>query len=364
MTNCINRSNVILPLLRRTQLFPAELLPSLLARLVQYNYYPNMRTLTYICSGHSKYLVGRDNLAYPRQAETFVKLAQLTGIAPEMLFNASQNRLALLLSPQPPLTVPINWMEDDTRMIFSGQMAKKHLHTASLTQYCPICLRASAYHRVEWWLVATTVCTEHCCLLVNACPQCGQHLSIREVVRRRCGACLADLCAAPVTSIAEDELGLCSQRLIHNWFWETGSAPEPLSTGRFPAMAPILLYHILENLFCQLLTHHREWHFLPSPFCDLLENIPSSNRRLRYLSPKMLYCLYKVAFTGLFDWPCGLFNILDACCGHFIPNFPVSGRLQRLILIQQECLHMARHAGDFDLVQQVFTDYVTMRNLF
>jgi hypothetical protein len=354
-----NSSNQMIPLLRRTRLLPGESLPSLLERLVQRNYYPHVRTLAHIGSASTD----RDNLAYPSRIETFIQIAQLTGIAPDELFNASQQRFAPLLTPRHQTPMQMGWIGGASKIILSPIVAKNHLHPASVAHYCPLCLKISAYHHLNWVPIATTVCLEHLCLLVNACPQCGKHLSVSEVVKRRCGACWANLCAAQVIPVADDALGICAQRMVQNWLWDSSLDPEWSTGSGFPATSPIQLYHLLENLFWQLLTCYREWPLLPPPFDGLAEHIPSPTRRLHYLSPKQIYCLYRVAFTGLMNWPMGLFQVLDACSGYFIPALSVSIRLKRLEMIQSEWCQPAWQEGETDFLQKAFADYLLARNL-
>ena len=86
-------------LLRRTQLLPGESLPSLLERLAQLNYYPHSGVLGWICRERIGDSAPQNNIARPKQAQTFFQLAQLTQISPEELFAASDHRFAPKSTP-------------------------------------------------------------------------------------------------------------------------------------------------------------------------------------------------------------------------------------------------------------------------
>ncbi len=349
------------PLLRRTRLMPSESLSSLLERLALRNYYPGVRTITQICDQQRKLSLDRDNLACPNRMETFVQIAQLTGIAPEALFNASPHRFAPLLTSYQ--QIQVDWIEEVPKTILSPTNAQNYLHPISVAQYCPVCLKVSAYHHLDWIPVATTMCPEHLCLLVKACPRCGAHLSVQEVVRRRCRACWADLCTAQAGSVAEDVLSVCAQRILRCWFLEKIPDPQWLFRCGFPTATPSSLYHLLENLLKQILTCQKEWSILPDPFNSLAKQVSSRTRCLHRLSPKQIYSLYKVAFTGLMNWPQGLFQVLDAYGGYFLPHLTASTRLQRLEQIQQEWALPAWQERDYDFLQEAFASYLQMRNL-
>ena len=361
--NNLNGNNPITPLLRRTQLLSGESLPSLLERLVQCNYYPNTGTLARICAKHLKCSTDRDNLVCPSRVETFVQMAQLMGISPDALFNASQHRFASFLIPRQPTPMEMECIDGESKLFLSPLVAKKHLHPASVAHYCPMCLKISAYHHLSWTLMTTTVCLEHLCLLVKACPHCGKHLSVLEVVKRRCGACWADLCAAEVVFMGDDALGIGMQRVLYDWLWDIDPNPEWFASCGFPAVSPDLLYHLLENLIWQMLACHREWSVLPDPFHGLAGDIPSVSRRLDYLSPRQMYALFRAAFLGIMNWPVGLFQVLDACAGYFVLTLTVSSRLKRLETIQRQWSQPAWQGTEYGFLKKAFADYLLTHDL-
>jgi hypothetical protein len=62
-------------------------------------------------------------------------------------------------------------------------------------------------------------------------------------------------------------------------------------------------------------------------------------------------------------WPMGLFQVLDACSGYFIPAVSVSIRLKRLEMIHSEWFQPAWQEGENDFLQKAFADYLLARNL-
>ncbi len=127
-------------LLRRTQLLPGKSLASVLERLTQLNYYPSARTLQQICRNCLEAPANQDELRLPRWVETFLQLADLTHIAPEELFAASDHRFApFLTSPQqPPVEIP--WTGLTSKAISTSNLAQGRLRSPSAVQYCPHCL--------------------------------------------------------------------------------------------------------------------------------------------------------------------------------------------------------------------------------
>jgi len=211
-----------LPLLRRTKLLPGESLPSLLARLAQLNYYPHWGLIGRICCEGTENPLSLDYIARPKQAQTFFQLARLTLIHPEELFAASDHRFAPVLTAPGQGKVFMTWPDGEPKQMVTAAIIGRRIRPPSAAQFCPLCLRESAYHRLSWIPSASAVCLRHHCLLVEKCLRCGKNVTVAEMVDRRCQA---DLGEAPSVSMAEDRPGILSQQVIQSWL-TVAPAPE------------------------------------------------------------------------------------------------------------------------------------------
>jgi hypothetical protein len=349
-------------LLRRTHLLPGESLPSLLERLTRLNYYSHSHTLKHICNERLEASMDQDDLTCPRRVDTFLQLAQLTGISTEDLFAASRHRFAgvLLLPHQSP--EKINWVEKSSKNILSRGQAQGHLRSGAAAQYCPVCLKTSAYHRLNWTPSAVAICLDHLCWLVDSCPQCKKQLSIREIVWRQCQACRADLCTAETISVAGDEVGILSQQMIQSWL-EVAKAPESPARYGLPRSRPVILYHLLESLCHRLLVCSEGWLLFPDPLKGLSAHLSPSPHYLQNLNPEQTYYLHRAAFTGMLNWPQGLFQILDAYSGRYSQD-PISAKSkQRLERIRCDWFKSSWSGPDYHFLKQAYVVYLLKRGL-
>ena len=341
-------------LLRRTQLFPGESLVSLLERLTLLNYYASSRTLQQICHSRLKSPANQDDLRLPKWAETFCQLADLTCISPEKLFAASNHHFApfLTLPQQRPAEIP--WIGSTSKAILIPSLTLKRIRSPSAAQYCPRCLKSAAYHRLSWVPIASTVCLEHGYLLTSQCHQCHKPISVHEIVRQRCRNCQADLSAADVVSVEDDELGILSQQAIQSWL-VCGWVVEP---SDLPSQHPAVLYCFLEYLSRRLLHCQKDWPSLPAPLDGLNTLIIPSVYWSQSLTPDGMFRLLKAAFTGVTNWPNGLFQFLDAYCGD-----PPLNDEQRLRSFQRDWFQSAWKNPNCEFRQQGYVSYLLARNL-
>jgi DNA-binding Xre family transcriptional regulator len=102
------------------------------------------------------------------------------------------------------------------------------------SRFCPLCLKdTSGRWQLSWRLGWAFACTEHHCLLVDACPECGavqrrrSHVGgmipksgacahpLRNAIGRRPARCGADLTAAPVDVFDVDHPAIHAQRVVN-----------------------------------------------------------------------------------------------------------------------------------------------------
>ena len=157
------------PLLRRSPLLPGESLPSLLARLTHLNGYPSSTFLMRLFC--HDYPVRKESLF---EEENLKRLAVLTGIPADELCTASAVGVVQKVRP------PNRW--EDPFPVWTGLT-----HPMETVWYCPACLAERAYHRWIWQPVSSAVCLRHTCLLMPACPECHQPVSVDDLIGPECG---------------------------------------------------------------------------------------------------------------------------------------------------------------------------------
>lgn len=60
--------------------------------------------------------------------------------------------------------------------------------TSATTHICPLCLaEPPAYEQLLWSFRGLPVCTHHGCVLIDACPNCGERIRANPLDRTRCG---------------------------------------------------------------------------------------------------------------------------------------------------------------------------------
>ena len=257
------------PLLRRTQLLPGESLPSLLVRLSQLNGYDRPGILSELVGarttgGGKRSHAGRlkDDMERPQTATTYLRLSALTLTTPVELYRATTHSFAPTILPPGEecavLSLPAasTW-EPKTgyeieafpylqsvpqartlkgppvpaarlRLVSSG-LVLAHCYGPHHAQFCPLCLRHAAYHRLVWMLQAVSACLEHKCLLCSQCPHCGTTTTIADVTYAVCGRCGAALEEAEAFPLAHDLFGLHTQLLLQGWL--VGASEYVTATG-------------------------------------------------------------------------------------------------------------------------------------
>ena len=352
----MNTPLTLLP--RRSPLLSGESLPSYVARLEALNHYP-ASTLNWLCRQAVVQETGltQDDVARPRQAVTFAQLEALTGLTGAELFAASDHVLTQTLTP-PEESQPLLTLSDGSiYMMVNRYTCQRRLHSANGAQFCPHCLREAAYHRLSWSPVASTLCLQHHCLLLSHCPACGHAVSVREIVRKECRQCQADLSAASVVSLAHDAAGLNAQHWLQFWLG-VAAKPLPLAAETWPEVAPMALYRFMEGLRHCLVARQADWSYLREPLAGLSELIPETIDHHQALSTTSSYYLGRVVFQAVQDWPHGFHRFLDAY------RRPQRwGRMSTSLgacwgTLFERWIQSAWLCPEFEFVQQAFRDYL------
>jgi excisionase family DNA binding protein len=296
------------PLNCHPRLLPGESLPSLLARLAKVNNYEPRSILSSIIR-ESANLGQIKRLGCPSQA-LFEIIMALTNIEICDLYKASAHYFTCILTP-PEIEIECIELSDFLSVPFLLRgIANKNLRPENAGQFCPLCLKASAYHRLIWLPLASAVCLEHKCLLVNACPRCEDRVGIQDIIESRCSRCKTDLTEAQSLSVANDSFGLFTQGVIQTWLME-GRSPV-CTTFSLPDQMPRDLYRVVDGMRISILQVNQDWPLLHH--ADIQQHsvglLPDA--RAQTLTPYQSYCLYATACKGIIDWPRGFHLFLTA----------------------------------------------------
>lgn len=295
------------PLLRRTDLLTGESLASLLERLVHLNYYENSGMIKWICQHSFEANPKKDNIFRPKNADTFLHLSQLTMINEEQLFDSSDHRFASVITPLDKKKAWMAWHNSEPKQILI-QISLKKVRSNFSAQFCPLCLKDSAYHRLSWVPFASLVCLQHQCLLIDQCLKCGKKVSVMEIVNKACKNCKADLTQNKPVSVADDKFGLFSQQVIQSWF--SIACPSPLDYG-LPKQHPSVLYHLLDKIRMTLLHSQDGQNNLLTLLGD--QSFQVTDKLKNNNNPALAtYYLYRTAFQVITDWPDEFFSFLYA----------------------------------------------------
>lgn len=299
-----------LPLLVRTAIQPGESLQSLLTRLSRLNDYDVPDTLFQILQeGVSKQQALKDRIALPRRIEMYQRLEALTGIDIPDHYAASAHRFANILTP-PDISIELlEISEDISSPLLAWSLAAKQLRPASAGQFCPLCLRSAAYHRLIWLPIAVSACLEHSCLLIDRCQLCEKKVSIREIVEMQCRKCKGILAESEALPLGNDA-GLALQRVFQSWFLNNTT---PAAAHLFPEAQPRVLYRVIDGLqWATRMLVWTEWQHLHridgNPQMAMIQSGEGQNK----ITPYDSYRLYTTAFKGISNWPEGFYEFLRA----------------------------------------------------
>jgi hypothetical protein len=338
--------------LRLSPLLPGESLPSLLFRLAKLNHYPNLTMPSQLCR---EKLSQPDSVTCPTRAKTYEVLAAMVGIKAADLFQASANRFATSLNPPTQASETITLPGDQTVLLLTEFSKRQLVWSEARSQFCPLCLAESAYHRLNWFPKIVTVCLRHHCLLVSGCAGCGQKTIIGDIVAGRCSNCGFKLSQTRVISVAEDKFGLFSQAAIQFWL---NTSPEPGEYKHYslPDQPPPALHYFLYGLSYAIIRLVRHsWAYLhPSttvkpPAFPLKSSQPPSQAEA--------YILYATALKGIINWPDGFYELLEALKwrDNRRPNQSIARDFEQLLA--RWLGHHWQHPA-FQFLQEKFDEYM------
>jgi hypothetical protein len=354
------------PLLNHPPLLPGESLPSLIARLAKLNEYEPRSILSSVIREAWKY--GRKTrLSYLSQAFQFRWLGALTNIEPYGLYRATGHCFSSISTPPEHKIESIELSDGLSVPLLSGSIAHRHLRPEYAGQFCPLCLKVAAYHRLIWLPMASAACLDHKCLLVSSCPRCEKPVRIQDIIESHCSNCKADYMEVEPISIENDSFGLFTQSLIQIWLTE-GTNPNSLDYP-LPQQMPRDLYRVIDGLRLSIMQVKHDWPLLHSlknyrdPLGLRIAEMRSAY--LQTLTAYQSYCLYATACKGIINWPMGFHLFLTAYRGREkTRQFHYDSTLvEEFGLLYEMWLSKRWKQANLEFVQQAFCEYLADNHL-
>ncbi len=146
-------------LLKRKPLLPDESLVSLLTRLTQLNFYPSPNLIIeLILDEINEPKLHNDRLDFPVRPETYIKLSSLTLLDSIALYNATAHHFAQVLTSPPDSVKSLELPGGSIVPYLPPLDMLNHIRPMCAGQYCPVCLKEKAYHRLTWIPTAVSAC--------------------------------------------------------------------------------------------------------------------------------------------------------------------------------------------------------------
>jgi DNA-binding transcriptional MerR regulator len=260
--------------------------------------------------GVSKQQALKERIALPRRMEMYQRLEALTGIGIPDLYAASAHHFTTILTP-PDISIEfLEISEGSSVPLHAWSLATKQLRPASAGQFCPLCLRNVAYHRLIWLPIAVSACLEHSCVLIDRCQRCEKKVSIREIVEMQCRKCKGNLAESKVL-LLDNDIGLVLQRVFQSWLLNNMTPSD--ATSLLPETLPRVLYRVLDGLqWATRMLAWTEWSHLHCINGDQHIALLQPGKGQNKITPYESYRLYTTAFRGITNWPEGFYEFLRA----------------------------------------------------
>lgn len=297
----------------------------------------------------------RDRPGHPARAETFRRLAALTGAGVADVYAATTHRFAPTLTP-PEQTAPTLTLPDGVVVPLLGMGSmQKRLRPPDAGAFCPRCLAEAAYHRLIWTPQAAAACLRHRCLLVDRCQRCEAALTVPAIVATTCASCGADLTTCSGASVAADRFGLFAQRVVQTWL--LGESPTGDPRFPLPDLPITVAYRAVDGLRLLAQGAGPGWSHLHQPWSETAG--ASSGFAL---TPEQAYALYATALKALLDWPQGFYDFLDAYTGRgSTTDPPAVGLAPRLGILYSAWLGYRWRHESFGFLHDAFDRYLLDR---
>jgi excisionase family DNA binding protein len=291
--------------LRQPEILPDEFLLSYLLRTASANHYDSFKLFESVIHDQSALYGIKDTLYNPVRPETYKVLSTLCRIPDHDLFQHTIHKYAEIFVPCTEAQENITFMDGASFHLADHETLRRNCRPQLNAVFCPECLKESAYYRLEWHILSTTACLKHNALLVDTCQQCGNSLSISDIVNFRCLKCQFDLRTSKVIGIEQDAMSSTTQKILSSWM----GIGEPVNI--IPGVSSVTLYRIFTGLkYC--IQTKVDWDYLHS-FPDYFATKPSQRELAKWVVPnKYLHRLNVTAVKALLDFPNEMYKFWDA----------------------------------------------------
>lgn len=215
-------------------------------------------------------------------------------------YNCRLNESGLLVTLLSELTgIDENVLKGHTLRAFDGlggaSRIRQRIWNLSIRQrYCPDCMSQTGIHRLLWFCLPIAVCVKHNRYLVDACPDCGKHTSIRSILGGRC-PCGLDLGHVSPSIVVDARVAKAQGALLFalgvDLEGATNDFPQnAISTSGYFSLVAWLSYLVMQ---------------FPTDSFDVsrLRNLSKNNRQPKYVGPVESAKLCSLAHLLLDDWP-------------------------------------------------------------
>gem|GEM_PF-4002829 len=278
---------------------PYESLSSLVYRLTQGNLYDCTGQIYKLIALPSRFRRHQDLL---NDRNVIKNLASINNCSENEIFNATVHRFTKFFPNQ------------NGDILNTNAVSKFVLH--SRTQYCPLCLKESGYHKIYWRLLPVSICIKHGVRLQNVCPKCHHPVKVDWVLRKKC-YCGGDLLSADPVYITSCEEMIRYQFFIQNLLGINEPNDLKIVPGNYnsPAteLSPPEFFKLL-RIICELVLNR-----IPesSTFLRLGDTNLKKNDTLTFkqnISNFSNFLLIHYAASILLDWPQRFYEFLEDYC--------------------------------------------------
>lgn len=130
----------------------------------------------------------------------------------------------------------------------------EYMYYQKRTKYCPGCITASHYHRLQWDVSIVSVCLEHRCRLIDACPNCSCIIPISSFM---VGFCKCGFYFNEAETIKPSEMEFQAQTLLQSLLkGEQFEVALPRGGDKLTAPQFFKILHLFSSLLDKLPLKH------------------------------------------------------------------------------------------------------------
>lgn len=282
------------PLPIRKKILPFESLLSLVFRLTKANVYEYPGRILNMAESPKNFSTQNKS----SDQNTISILSSLNKCSEADIFSTTSNRFTKFLSHTTSSTMDSNTIENYVRH--------------SSTQYCPLCVNESNYHRIYWDILPVTICPKHKVLLQSTCPSCDRPVRVYNIMKNKC-SCGKDLLTTDPIDITPYPEAIRNQIFIQNLLEinESRYSDNAIQNVNSPAMelSPPDFFKALKLFSIVLNKLPESSRFLR--LGDMTSNPLEWINQKREVSSLTNLILINSATSILLEWPQRFYEFLD-----------------------------------------------------